>query len=442
MPSKQELIQAQRFSRRRLLTAFTSGAPGGRELVPAKPMRGVALGVVLAVLVAGGSLLAGLFTGTLPEGWKQASVVLVKGEGTRYAVLEGRAYPVLNMASARLATGTADVLEVTPEQLDEVERMETPIGIADAPDALPAPDRLITGAWITCVTDGGVATRLSEGALPSPVLTADIVQTADGRSFYVAGTRRHEIPDPEHVASLQTTLRVGSAREVPATWLNLLTQGSELHPVRVEGAGQPATGGAGEMDLRIGQLVETHDGGGAVTAQYVVGPDSKLIEVTPFERDLYVGFLSDQTLGQPQTVTSAEVGPLLDEDAALGEADWPTQMAAEAEDATCVRLDQTSDGPIASVAPAPADLEPGVAVDPGRGAVVRATTSGEGGQWGLVTETGRYFPIASTDDLQALGYAEADAVAMPKAWAAVFELGPELSQQAAQTVYSPGEEEG
>ena len=59
MASKQELIQAHRFSRRRLLTAFTSGAPGGRELAPAKPLRGVVVGLALAVLTAVGTLVVG-----------------------------------------------------------------------------------------------------------------------------------------------------------------------------------------------------------------------------------------------------------------------------------------------------------------------------------------------------------------------------------------------
>ena len=69
MATKKDLIEAQGFSRRRLLSAFTSGAPGGKELDPAKPLRAVAGGIALtAILILGGLfysfLRPGLPTGT------------------------------------------------------------------------------------------------------------------------------------------------------------------------------------------------------------------------------------------------------------------------------------------------------------------------------------------------------------------------------------------
>ena len=67
MASKSELLQAQAFNRRRLQTAFTSGAPGGRELPPAKPLRGVVVSVALAILTVIVSLLIGTFSGSLPK---------------------------------------------------------------------------------------------------------------------------------------------------------------------------------------------------------------------------------------------------------------------------------------------------------------------------------------------------------------------------------------
>ena len=49
MATKKDLIEAQGFSRRRLLSAFTGGAPGGKELDPAKPLRAVVAGVALTI---------------------------------------------------------------------------------------------------------------------------------------------------------------------------------------------------------------------------------------------------------------------------------------------------------------------------------------------------------------------------------------------------------
>lgn len=439
MASKQELIQAQRFSRRRLLTAFTSGAPGGRELEPAKPLRGVVLGIVLAVILAVGTLIAGTFTGTLPDGWRESSVVVVGGEGTRYAVIEGRAYPVLNIASGRLATGQAEVLEVSATDLDEVERVETPIGIVGAPDSVPAADRLVDGAWTACVADAGLSTRISQAAVPTPRPMADIVQDQNGATYYVAGSLRHAITDPDLVAPMQTALQVGEPRIVPATWLNLLPPGAPLRLIQVRGAGDGATGDAGQLGLRIGELVETTAADGSVTGTYVVGEDSRLVALDPFELEIYRGF-ADPSLVTPQQLSAAEAGPLRDEDTRLGGEDWPHSVAPESGDATCVRLDQTSDGAQVTVSPEPEMLEPGAHVDPGRGAFVRSVGTGGGQTWAFVSEEGVHYPLADLADAEALGYSDDDAVEMPAAWAGLFETGPLLSREAAMTTHTPDRE--
>ena len=41
MATKKDLVEAYSFSRRRLVTAFVSGAPGGREVEPARPGRSI-----------------------------------------------------------------------------------------------------------------------------------------------------------------------------------------------------------------------------------------------------------------------------------------------------------------------------------------------------------------------------------------------------------------
>ena len=54
MASRSDLVEAHAFHRRRLVTAFQAGAPGGREVEPTRRARVVAGGLVLAVLVVGG----------------------------------------------------------------------------------------------------------------------------------------------------------------------------------------------------------------------------------------------------------------------------------------------------------------------------------------------------------------------------------------------------
>ncbi|GAB2512889.1 type VII secretion protein EccB [Microbacterium petrolearium] len=462
MASKQELIQAHRFSRRRLLTAFTSGAPGGRELAPAKPLRGVVVGLALAVLTAVGTLVVGSFTGTLPDGWKDASVVVVKGEGTRYVAINGTLYPFLNLASARLATGSSDILEVTADQLAGMPRESAPIGIADAPDALPEAARLIDAAWTSCVSDeigraiagetvygedgnpieAAPSTRIATAGVPGTAPVADIVLDPAGTAYYVTGSMRYEIP--AQVEAMSLALQVThQPRTVNANWLNLLDQGTPLRALSFDRLGQPAE----DTDLRVGQMVQTQDAEGAVTGDYIVTDNSRLVRLNAFARELAAMSVSeDPTLQEPVTMSVTEAGPLISEESAIPE-DWPTYLAAPAEGATCVRMEPSefpaTDGaevlrPTVTVSAAPADLTPGPVVEPGGGALVDAVSAGGGDAFGYISENGVYFPIATFADVERLGYARDDIVIVPAGWARLFPIGPELSQDATGVVASEG----
>lgn len=52
MTSRKDLLEAQAFTRRRLLAVLVSGAPGGREPEPSTPGRSLLGGVLVAVVVA------------------------------------------------------------------------------------------------------------------------------------------------------------------------------------------------------------------------------------------------------------------------------------------------------------------------------------------------------------------------------------------------------
>jgi hypothetical protein len=53
--TQRDLVEAHSFSRRRLLTAFVSGAPVGRAVEPARPGRTLVGGLALAVLLTAGA---------------------------------------------------------------------------------------------------------------------------------------------------------------------------------------------------------------------------------------------------------------------------------------------------------------------------------------------------------------------------------------------------
>ena len=69
MATKKDLVEAHAFSRRRLVTAFVSGAPGGREVEPVKPGRVLIGGVALSVLLLAGAAIAGFLLGRPPAQW-------------------------------------------------------------------------------------------------------------------------------------------------------------------------------------------------------------------------------------------------------------------------------------------------------------------------------------------------------------------------------------
>ena len=66
MATKKDLVEAHAFSRRRLVTAFVSGAPGGREVEPVRPGRVLIGGVALSVLLLAGAAIAGFLLGRPP----------------------------------------------------------------------------------------------------------------------------------------------------------------------------------------------------------------------------------------------------------------------------------------------------------------------------------------------------------------------------------------
>ncbi|NBH11520.1 type VII secretion protein EccB, partial [Amycolatopsis sp. SID8362] len=151
MASKRDQLQAYQFLVQRATSALVT-----RETDPEQPpfrrtgsatFAGIALGIVS---LAG----AGVYGLIVPGGntaWRQDSAVIVEKEtGTRYVYLDGRLHPVANYASALLLLGDHRATEqVSRESLAGVPRGPR-LGIPDAPDALPAPARLLTGSWSLC----------------------------------------------------------------------------------------------------------------------------------------------------------------------------------------------------------------------------------------------------------------------------------------------------
>ena len=150
MATKKDLVEAQSFSRRRLTTAFVSGAPGGREVEPHRPLRAVVGGLALTAVLVLGSMAFGWLRSSLPADWKDNRLIIAEDSGARYVSLKGLLHPVVNTTSARLLIPSKDfrVLAVPDEELASIPRGAT-LGIVGAPDSLTPPERLVNSGWVS-----------------------------------------------------------------------------------------------------------------------------------------------------------------------------------------------------------------------------------------------------------------------------------------------------
>lgn len=443
MASKRDLVEAQTYSRRRLLTAFTSGAPGGRELEPTKPLRGVVAGVSLTVLLVLGSLGFGLLSPSLPDGWDDQSLVIVEGDGSRYVGIQGTLHPVLNVTSARLVldSGAFHVVDVSEDDITDAPRGAT-IGIPGAPDELPLPSRLTAAGWASCVAPDGSTTLDLDPEAPAPDVDPDagvLVEVA-GKLHLVAGGVRHAVPESDEAAVLRALgLDTATPVEAGADWLTLFPLGSDLAPLTVEGAGDPALPEGGlPVDTRVGTLVEV-TGTGEGDRRYVVDARGELAPLSDLAYPLYLLGAGDLA-AEPLRVSASDIGEVRTSTTPVAPADLPATVPTlpAAGQAPCSVLRPGDDGGVDLVL-RDGDVEPGVRVAPGSGALVRAqTTEGGTATVSLVDGSGRAYPVpdASDEVLARLGYGPEDVTTVPPAWAALLPTGPSLTVEAAATEVS------
>lgn len=440
MATKKDLIEAQGFSRRRLLTAFTSGAPGGKELDPAKPLRAVVASIALTAMLILGGVFYGLIRPGLPNGWENNTLVLVKDTGARYVSMAGVLYPVINTASARLLMPAGDFTVVTTDQstLDGLEIGPT-IGILGAPDALPAPASLVNDGWSSCaIDDGQTAVAISTKPIATAQDNAVVVQSED-RLYVVVAEHRYEVQDAESEAVLRALgLNAASAIEVDGRWLNLFDSGATLEPLIIAKAGDEIAG----TDLAIGSVV--HPQGSDDDNRYLLTEDGELAALSPLAYQLYL-LGSGAVLGTEREVSPSELATIATAAEPAGGPDWPTYIVpALADGATpCAVLAHDDAGrPITTLAtPRTAGeldaTDGGVSVSVGSGALVRVggTAGTDSGLLYLIDESGTAFPVpgADSDIIGRLGFAGKDVAAVPQSWIQFLPVGPELTVEAAGT---------
>ena len=444
MRTKREQVAAHRFIIRRIISAMLSGEPETLDL----PMRRMSLAAVasiaIAALVFAGFWVVGLIWPGGATGWQQDGAVIVEAEtGARFVYWEGTLHPVRNYASALLITSSGDrtVQTVHQESLADTPRGAT-LGIPDAPDALPDPERFTAAPWETCsatpvddptsheshvligaAVDGGTA--LADDA----VLLHD-----DDDLFLVTGGTKYLVPSTKLLPALGADAE--QVLTADSVLINSLPTGPDLK-IKI-----PDKGDAGrELDgdsYDIGDLFTTND-------RYYVLLDDGLSPIGELAADLIgepVNPVSAQAVGDNQSDTPVEPEgfPAHKPQVMSGLDDTDTAVCSTYADG---ELDVTVYSPIPepvrdNVTPAPAGTEEGIGtadhvwLPGGHGALVRAAPSpgAEGGTVYLVTDQGWKFGLSS-DALSAFGYKDAVPVEVPSTLVALLPTGPELSQQAA-----------
>jgi len=437
--TKRDLVEAHAFSRRRLVTAFVSGAPGGREVEPVRPGRAIVGGIALAVLLLAGAAIAGHFKPTTPDNWLEPGMFVSKENGQGYVIVEKGSplQPVVNATSAKLIFGDdLDPQTVVQAAIDK-EEIGDRIGIFGAPESLPADSLLVGSGWTACAnSDAGVKLRIDGTPGVTETGNGAVVVRADGQSYVVAqgetGAHRLLLPKaPREQADVLNALRIGSPETIRTTseWVNLFPEGPALGAASfgVAGGGTVSYGG---QEFRVGQLV-SYQG-----STYLVRKEAPMA-LDPFSEAVYRALTRDRR--EPTPVSS--VG--LRTDAAPD--GWPSVLPQPIDDEACAVLHaQENEAAFVSLGsdPEPEASAEGLSgetdtsVAPSLGAYVKTAGHGatDGGTPWLVDSQGKRYRLGGPQGATAgaLGYGSYPVPTIPESWIEpIRRCGPELSRTAA-----------
>lgn len=474
MATKKDLVEAHAFSRRRLVTAFLSGAPGGREVEPARPGRTIVGGIALAVLLVAAAAIASVLASKTEEDWNKVGLVVSREEAAPYVILDAdddspEIIPILNITSAQLILG-ADVQATYVEQ--EVIEEQTPgetIGIFGAPQTLPRPSRFIEDGWTACTADQrGIMLGLREEPDVEPVADGGIVVTNQGRDYLVARSgdltesdvqraTLYALPDEdaggESVDAMLNELGLrerAEAMAVPEDWLQLFPTGGDLvwDTFQIEGAGDPPADPSAYPP-------------GAVVGDYWLDGDEGLVltrggpmRLSEFALQVYrYSPIPAKKPGRPGTLPELLEGepPLLSEETRTYlDADWPDGGLQQLTDDPCAMLATDPGGvPGVELVQGPGDaisgaelddeLEIAYSIEDGRGAYVESGDwdDAEGLRSYVVDPRGTAYSLLDAQTIEKLGYDDEPVPLVPDTWVELFGTGVDLSTTQALCPPSP-----
>ncbi|MEU6537081.1 type VII secretion protein EccB [Streptomyces sp. NPDC047000] len=468
MQSKRDQVQAHTFVMGRLTSGMLLADPDSPESPLSRTTRGTFIGLVVCVLVSAGALVYGLVSPGGNTSWRTSDSLIVNRQtGARYLYIDGRLRPVRNYASALLiGAGELTTTDVRTASLRGTP-VGAPVGISGAPDSVPAADDLDGGPWQVCSTAASAtgATTLVAGApVEGRAVAAGqalVVAGPDRATYLVWQGSRLRLDEDSGAAE---SLGYGSVtpRPVSAAFLDALVSGPDLASPEVPGRGAAGPSMDGRRST-IGQVFLVQVPGS--DRQYYLLRKEGLVPLTATGAALVLGDPATRKKaygGAAPTAGALGADVLRDRlapgregrsTASAGLPDVPPRAVVVPDGtAACARV-QPGDGftrvttvlvPRSSLAPVtqaasgesstacvPVDA---VVVRPGHGALVRVLGAGGarvGATTYFVADDGVKYRVPSAAALKALGYTEADAVALPSPLLSMLASGPDLDPDAA-----------
>ena len=443
MQTHKDQVDAYQFMMQRMSAALLLGDPSIIEPPTRRGRNAMVAGTAVAVLVAVGFGLYGLF---VPGGNKAyaepGSIVVEKESGSRFVFVGGALRPTPNLASAMLIQGErSKVTLVSRASLADVPRGPR-IGVDGLPDAVPSGRDLLYGGWLLCPVAAGNASAPGLGvnfdpsvhAVPVPPDRYVAVRTQDGRVYLLLRGAKHFVPETSTVATLGLT-----AEDLPVvatTMLDLVPNGPQIAAADIPGSGRPGPIVAGS-DRRVGDLFVHLAGNG--TERYFVLLDQGLAPLSATEFALLAA-------GQGASVSEVDAASVLSATKARDESllsrlpDLARMTRTDKGDGLpCLR--QVSAGTEVSttvVLSRSADLLPArrALLPPAKGVLVAEQPIPAGQKIPdryLITDDGRRYLLSDNDSIKALGLGEMQPMPMRTEVLSMIPAGPALSRRAAVT---------
>lgn len=308
MASTKDIIDGQRFNRQRLITAFSSGMPDGRELTPIRPWKSVIASLVLTVVIIVGAWISRLFAPTLPSGWDNGNLIINSTNGSRYVSIEGKLYPIRNSSSAHLLYPELSTITASDDALAKAE-LGPVVGIAGAPDKVPSPQKLTNASLTSCLVGNSTlwtAVNKPQRSRPATnsALLVSIADTPEGKgsNYLIAEGYRFTFEDmgtdgTNRSDRADSVLNAFGIRgipplPIPSQWANLFPTGEPLVPLTLKEAGvtegeAPTVTIRGVGEVKVGTVVTVTRADGVKEKYWVVMADDNQAQLQYMSETAY-----------------------------------------------------------------------------------------------------------------------------------------------------------